>query len=94
MPGKAASAFQSSRLPGLFGSSWPVTSATALAWLRWVSGISRYAPAASAAVTPGTISYGDPGAAQRLGLLAAAAEDERVAALEPHDRLARPVPPR
>ena len=31
----------------------------------------------------------DPGRAQRLALLAAAAEDERVAALEPHDALAR-----
>ena len=31
----------------------------------------------------------DPGRAQRFALLAAAAEDERVAALEPHDALAR-----
>ena len=32
----------------------------------------------------------DPGLAQRLALLAAAAEDERVAALQPHHALARP----
>ena len=32
----------------------------------------------------------DPGRAQRLALLAAAAEDERVAALEPDDAPARP----
>ena len=37
------------------------------------------------AVTPGTTSNVDPGRGQRLRLLAAAAEDERVAALEPDD---------
>ena len=36
----------------------------------------------------------DPGLAQRLALLAAAAEDERVAALEPDDALARAGAPR
>ena len=37
---------------------------------------------------PGTTSNATPAAAQRQRLLAAAAEDERVAALEPDDRLA------
>ena len=41
------------------------------------------------AVTPGTTSNGMPARAQRLRLLAAAAEHERVAALEPHDACAR-----
>ena len=36
-------------------------------------------------MTPGTISYGDAGRAQRLRLLAAAAEEQRIAALEAHD---------
>ena len=41
----------------------------------------------AAAVTPGTISNGDAGLEQRLDLLAAAAEDQRVAALEPDHAL-------
>ena len=40
-------------------------------------------------MTPGHDLELDPGLAQRFALLAAAAEDERVAALEPDDALAR-----
>ena len=43
------------------------------------------------AETPGTTSNGTPGLGERERLLAAAAEDERVAALEPHDL--EPAPP-
>ena len=85
MPGNAASAGQSICVSGLAGSSWPVTNATALATLRWVTGMPACAGAATPAVTPGTTSKSTPGRAQRLGLLATAAEDERVAALQPHD---------
>ena len=52
---------------------------------RSVSGISASAAAASAAVTPGTISNGIFGRAQRRHLLAGAAEDERIAGLQPDD---------
>ena len=48
-------------------------------------------------VTPGTTSNGTPAARSASGLLAAAAEDEGVAALEPHDgrgRRARARPAR
>ena len=38
-----------------------------------------------AEVMPGTTSNGTPGRGQGGGLLAAAGEHERVAALEPHD---------
>ena len=41
---------------------------------------------------PGTTSNGTPAAAQRLGLLAAAPEHERVAALQPHDASRRSRP--
>ena len=40
------------------------------------------------AVTPGTISIAMFSAAQRVELLAAPAEDERIAALQPHHGLA------
>ena len=83
-----------SRAPdsGLPGSSWPVTNATALASPRCVTGMPAYAGAATPAVTPGTTSNGIPAARQRLGLLAAAAEHERVAALQSDDRLPRVAP--
>ena len=42
------------------------------------------------AVTPGTTSKAMPASRSALRLLAAAAEHERVAALEAHDALARP----
>ena len=56
---------------------------------RCVTGMPAYAGAAIALVTPGTTSNGTPAARQRLGLFAAAAEHERVAALQPHDGRAR-----
>ena len=68
-----------------------MTNATALAASRWVTGMPAYAGAATPAVTPGTTSNATPAAAQRLGLLAAAAEHERVASLQAHDRRARPT---
>ena len=43
------------------------------------------AGAATALVMPGTTSYGTPAALQRERFLSAAAEHERVAALQPHD---------
>ena len=65
-----------------------MTNATAEAASRWVTGMPAYAGAA----TPGGHARHDlerhARGAQRLGLLAAAAEHERVAALEPHDPLA------
>ena len=45
---------------------------------------------ASALVTPGTTSTGTPADDAGQDLLAAAAEHERVAALEPHDAVAGP----
>ena len=92
VPGKRASASQSKALSGLAGSSWPVTNATAEASSRWVTGMPAYAGAATPAVTPGHHLERDAGIRQRLRLLAAAAEHERVAALQPHDlaTLARP----
>ena len=63
MPGKRASASQSSADSGLSGSSWPVTKATAEAASRCVTGMPAYAGAATPAVTPGTTSNGTPAAA-------------------------------
>ena len=45
-----------------------------------------------AEVMPGTTSKGTPAASERGGLLAAPGEHERIAALEPHHRLAGPAP--
>ena len=64
---------------------WPVTTVNAAATPRWVTGTPAAAGAATADVMPGTTSNGDAGVEQRLGLLAAATEHERVAALEAHD---------
>ena len=49
---------------------------------------------AASAETPGTTSNGDAGLDERERLLAAAAEDERVAALEAHDARAPRRPSR
>ena len=46
--------------------------------------------AATAVVTPGTTSNGMPAMRQRQRFFGAAAEHERVAALQPHDALALP----
>ena len=56
---------------------------------RCVTGIPAAAGTETAEVTPGTTSTGTPWASAVEGLLAAAAEDERVAALEADDALAR-----
>ena len=69
---------------------WPVMRCSSRAMSRWVSGMPSRAAAAQAAVMPGTTSTGDAGRAQALQLLAATAEDERVAALEPHHMRAGP----
>ena len=50
-----------------------------------MSGTPAYAPQATAAVMPGTTSNAMPCAREELEFLAAAPEDERIAALEPHD---------
>ena len=68
---------------------WPWVTCTAPTVPRWVTGMPAAAGAASAELTPGTTSTGMPWAAQCRLLLAAAAEEERVAALEPdHDAAA------
>ncbi len=74
---------------------WPATKLTMLAWSRCVSGRSAAAPPPMAAVMPGTTSTRTPNAGFAAGFdfLAAAPEDERVAALEadhvaPGERLA------
>ena len=69
----------------LSGSSWPVTTVTLVDSPRCVTGMPAYAGAAIALVMPGTTSNGDAGGDERLGLLTAAAEHERVTALQAHD---------
>ncbi len=83
-----ATASQSTVPPPLDGSSWPVTTVNDVDENRWVTGIPAYAGTARAEVMPGTTSYATPAAARACRLLAAAGEHERVAALEPHHRLA------
>ena len=65
-------------------SACPETTVNPAASPRWVSGMPASAGAASAEEMPGMTSCGMPGRGQRLGLLAAAAEDEGIAGLEPH----------
>ena len=55
---------------------------------RWVTGMPAAAGTATALVTPGHDLDGDARGEAGQGLLAAAAEHERVAALEPHDAAA------
>ena len=88
--GSVASAAQSTSARALPGRSWPVTTVN----LRGQAAVRHRARprrpgTAIAEVMPGTTSNGDAGRAQRLRLLAAAAEHERVAALEAHDESAR-----
>ncbi len=64
--------------------AWPVTKVTAWARPRWVSGAPAPAAAARAALTPGTTWHCTPAARQACKLLAAAAEHERIAALQAH----------
>ena len=60
----------------------PVTTVTDEARPRWVTGMPTAAGTPKADVTPGTTSQAMPGRRQRLDLLAAPAEEERVAPLE------------
>ncbi len=62
-----------------------VTTANERATPRAVTGIPAAAGPAMALDTPGTTSHRHPGRAARRQLLAAPAEHERIAALEPHD---------
>ena len=65
----------------------PVTIVTSEAWSRCGRAGCRRRPARRPpTVTPGTISNGIPARAQRQRLLAAAPEDEGIAALQAHDR--------
>ena len=84
-PCAASAGHAASRLPSAL---WPETKVTAEASLRWVSGMPADAAQPRAAVTPGTIATGRARCAQRLDLLAAAAEDEGIARLQAHHRLA------
>ena len=67
--------------------SCPLTTWNAATVPRWVSGMPAASGAASALLTPGTTSTATPASPAREDLLAAAAVDERVAALEPDDGL-------
>ena len=68
--------------------AWPVTNSTPWAWSRWVSGTSIDVAAARPAVMPLTTSTSRPSARRCADFLAAAAEHERIAALEANDALA------
>ena len=84
-PGNAASAAQSSADSALSGSSWPVTKATARGG---VAVGDRHAGVGGRGDARGHARHdleADARRAQRLRLLAAASEHERVAALEPDD---------
>ncbi len=92
VPGNAASASQSSALSGLAGSSWPVTSATALAIPALRDGDARVGGRRDPGGHARDDLERDPGLPQRERLLAAAAEHERVPALQPHDGPPGPRP--
>ena len=86
VPPTAASAFQSTVDAGSPGATWPDTTVNAWTTPRCVTGMPAAPGTAIALVTPGTTSTGDPGRDAGLHLLHPAAEDVRVAALEPdHD---------
>ena len=86
-----ASAAQSRVLPGSPGGRCAETTVKPWVRLRWVSGMPASAGAAIAELTPGIDRDRDAGLGAGLPLLAAAAEDEVVAALQPDDR--RPARP-
>ena len=91
MPSSRASGSQST--PGSAGSpSCPVTTVTEVDTVRWVTGMPAAAGAANAELTPGHHLDVDTGPTQGLGLLAAAAEHERVPALQPHHPASGPGP--
>ena len=64
--------------------AWPVMYCTRRAWPRRVSETRSRLAAPCAVVMPGTTSTGDPGGAAGGELFVGAAEDHRIAALEPH----------
>ena len=66
-------------------SAWPLTTWTDAALPRCVTGMPAACGTETTLVRPGTTSTGDAGREARRDLFAAAAVDERVAALEPHD---------
>ena len=82
VPGVAARCAKSRSSPE---AEWPDTSVTCAETPRCVTGMPADAGTADSAETPGTTSNGHAGLGERERLLAAAAEDERVAALEAHD---------
>ena len=88
MPPIAASRAYSASLPS---APWQLAIVTRSETPRWVIGIPAAAGTAAIEETPGTISVAIPARLQRQRLLAAAAEDERVAALQPDDVEARPA---
>ena len=65
----------------------PVRKVTERDTARCVKGIRAWAAHASAAVTPGHHLEGNAGVGQRLGFLAAAAENVGIAAFQPHHAL-------
>ena len=79
-----------STTPPLAASSWPVTTANEDGDAAVRDRDAREAGTATADAHAGHDLEGHPGRGQRLGLLAAPAEHERIAALEPHDPAAPP----
>ena len=91
VPPARASDSQSTPPGAVSSPTWPVTTVTELDSPRWVTGTpggrrARRTPRSR----PGRPPTATPAALQRLGLLAAAAEEERVAALQADDRPAGP----
>ena len=84
VPPARASASQSGPAAPAVSPTRPVTTVTDEARPRWVTGIPSAAGTPKAEVTPGTTSQSMPAALEDLGLLAAPAEEERIAALETH----------
>ena len=68
--------------------AWPDTTRKPVDIDRCVTGMPASSGAATALLIPGTISNGNAGVRERQRLFPAAAEHERVAALEPDDALA------
>ena len=92
MPPARASASQSTSVRPLAGSSWPVTTVKCVDSAAVGDRDAGVGGRADGAGDAGHDLERDAGRGERLGLLAAAAEHERVAALQPHDA-SRPVRP-
>ena len=89
-----ASAGQSTSESGWPGGRCPETTVNSCATPRWVTGMPAGGGHRDRAGDAGHDGHRYPGRRAGEQLLAAAAEDERVAALEPHHELARPGPGR